>query len=331
MTGAAAPIGLRAVHLALGDEVVDNVAHGGTLGLAPDFVRDKIGFLERRVAPAVAFDGSPHAPDAPPGPTTRLAQAAIEGLVAEQDIDPATIDCLIVCTQNPDGGGLPNTASALHGRLGLSLRCAAFDLSLGCSGYVYGLSVVSAFMSANGFRRGVLITSDPYSKIVAADDRASSALFGDGATASLLEPGAPWRIGAARFGSDGSLREAISLRADGTLAMNGRQVFAFSAKTVPPLVNEMLDAVGIGLEDVDLVLAHQGSRYIVEEIRKRLGADERQVPFRAERTANLVSSSIPAMLAGEIGRGEGRRLLLLGFGVGLSWGGIFLEHRTAVT
>lgn len=316
MTDAATnqPIGIRAIATHLPTARIDNIARAAGLGFEESFIRDKVGFTELAdVGPEKA------------GATQRLATAALEALLAKTGIARDSIDCLVVCTQNPDGHGLPNTASAIHGDMGLAQDCAAFDISLGCSGYVYGLSIVTAFMQANGLTRGVLITADPYSKVIDPADRDTAVLFGDGASATLLEPGAPWVLGRSVFGSDGTRRAAIAVADDGRLTMNGRGVFVFSAQTVPPAIRTCLERNGLALDDIDLVLAHQGSRYIVEELRRRLGLDEARLPFRAALTGNTVSSSLPLMLADELDRGP-RRFLLTGFGVGLSWAVTTLTH-----
>src|SRR6185437_9226144 len=122
---------------------VSNLERAGSLGKTPEFIRDKIGFL--RVSRK-----------APEQETSDLCLRAFAALEAKRDIDRAAIDCLVVCTQNPDGHGLPHTAAVLQGKLGLTQQVAAFDISLGCSGFVYGLGVVSAFMEANGLKHGLL-------------------------------------------------------------------------------------------------------------------------------------------------------------------------------
>jgi 3-oxoacyl-[acyl-carrier-protein] synthase III len=304
-------VGIEAVVSVLPEAVIDNLQHARSLGFEDGFLRDKIGFLQRHIC---AEDEG----------TTTLAKKALAKLAGEQNLDLNEIDCLVVCTQNPDGHGLPNTASAVHGDMALNKQCAAFDISLGCSGYVYGLSIISAFMQANGMQCGVLITSDPYSKVVVPDDRDTSALFGDGACATLLRPGAAWRIGRSKFGSDGSMRDAIAVDETGQLSMKGRQVFVFSASVVPNLIRDVVGLNGLDMDDVGLFLVHQGSRYIVDEIRKRLQVEESRLPFGAANTANLVSSSLPTLMADRLTQAPDT-ILLTGFGVGLSWGATILQ------
>ena len=299
-------IGIKAIASILPEGQQDTVERAKHFGFKEDFIRNKTGFTSQRQA---AGDNR----------TSALAQGAVTALLEKTSIDVGEIDCLIVCTQNPDGTGLPNTASILHGEMGLGQNCAAFDISLGCSGYVYGLSVIQAFMTANGFSCGVLVTADPYTKIINPEDKDTSLLFGDGATATLLAPGAPWQLGKSVFGSDGTRRAAISTADTGQLTMNGRGVFVFTAQTVPPSIHEALTKNNTTLASIDLLLVHQGSRYIVEELRKRLEVDADRLPFSAGNTGNTVSSSIPLMLEAAIDDAKNNSILLAGFGVGLSW------------
>src|SRR6185437_3685113 len=145
---------------------------------------------------------------------------------------------LVVVTQNPDRN-IPHVSAQLHGRAGLSESCAVFDISLGCSGYVYGLAIVKSFMQAQGLRSGVLITADPYSKIIDPADRNTVLLFGDAATATLIADDPVWTLEAFSFGSRGKDWPAIRTEA-GKFVMNGRGVFNFAATTVPNDITAML-------------------------------------------------------------------------------------------
>jgi 3-oxoacyl-[acyl-carrier-protein] synthase-3 len=206
----------------------------------------------------------------------------------------------------------------------LPSACAAFDISLGCSGYVYGLSVAKAFMESNGLRRGLFFTADPYSKVIDHSDKDTALLFGDAATVTVLDDTPTWEIGRFRFGTDGTASQAIHVGDDRILRMNGRAVFEFSATKVPPMIEDVVADNGLTLDDIDLFLLHQGSRYIVSTIRKRLKIDEARAPFQAEETGNSVSSTLPLLLADV--DGEVSNVVLAGFGVGLSWAGTVLTR-----
>lgn len=235
---------------------------------------------------------------------------------------PVHIDCIVVCTQNPDGHGIPHVSAIVHGKLGLDDDCACFDISLGCSGYVYSLSIIKAFMESNGLRSGLLFTADPYSKIIDADDKNTAMLFGDAATVTVLSHGQSSDQGLSlknfRFQTRGSGREAIH-NAGGMLQMNGRAVFDFALKSVPPQVNALLEYAGMRKEDVDLFLFHQGSRFIVDNLRKRMGLSVAQVPVDIEQYGNTISSSIPLLLQPVLKQKDMQAVVMSGFGLGLSW------------
>jgi len=269
-----------------------------------DFVRNKIGVLSR----AVKDSGED---------TSDLALKALRKVCEKAGIELREIQALVVVTQNPDNN-LPHVAAQVHGKAELPDHCAAFDISLGCSGYVYGLSIITSFMASNGFERGVLITADPYSKIVDRADKNTSLLFGDAATATLISNRPIFAIGPFSFGTKGSLSDALICR-DGKLHMNGREVFNLTATGVPPDILNLLQVAGLNKDEVDLYLLHQGSKYIVDTIRGRLGVPAEKVPLGLEEVGNTVSSSIPLLLESAISRDSITTMVLSGFGVGLSW------------
>lgn len=268
------------------------------------FLRDKIGVANRTVRDA---DEN----------TSHMAHKALELLLAKTGVWRESIQVLVVVTQNPDSC-LPHVSGLVHGMAGLESQCAAFDLSLGCSGFVYGLSVVQAFMAANGLTKGVLITCDPYSKIIDPEDRNTVPLFGDAATATMIGIRPLLVAESFVFGTQGDLGGALVCR-DGQLHMNGRDVFNFAATKVPPSVAALLEKVGASKEDIDCFLFHQGSRYIVETLAKRIGVPADKVRIDIENTGNTVSSSIPLLLEKELDRDDVHTMVLSGFGVGLSW------------
>jgi 3-oxoacyl-[acyl-carrier-protein] synthase-3 len=234
------------------------------------------------------------------------------------------IGLLIVVTQNPDVYGLPHVSAILHGKLGLHDGVAAFDISLGCSGWVYGLSAAKAFMEANGIEYGLLVTADPYSKVLDASDRNTMLLFGDAATATLLgRDDRRWSMRKFVFGTSG--KQWMDLRVDENrkLRMNGRGIFTFSAVRVPECLRETLRANGLKIEEVDRLLLHQGSRYIVDTIGERMQAGAK-TPFDESDIGNTVSSTLPLLLARGVCDRD-RTVLVAGFGVGLSWAATILR------
>ena len=306
-------IGIRAIGSYIPDTCVSNLDRAGEAGKDATFITDKIGFqcLARRE---------------PSQDSSDLCVEAFADLKARTGLDTAAIDCLIVCTQNPDGHGIPHTSAVVHKKLGLSHQVASFDISLGCSGYVYGLAVATAFMQANGLRNGLLFTADPYSKILDPSDWDTELLFGDAASVTWLTDDAVYACRPAMFGTDGSLGHSITVPAPGEkLRMLGSNVFKFTMTVVPEQIQRYLEREGLTADGIDLFLLHQGSRFIVESMAKRMGLPLEKVPFGASRTGNTVSSSIPLLLRDHMDSPP-PRVLMSGFGVGLSWATMALER-----
>lgn len=268
------------------------------------FLEEKIGVLRR------AVKGEDE-------DTSDLALKALERLLAQQGLARESVEALIVVTQNPDTN-LPHVSALVHGRAQLAAECAAFDLALGCSGFVYGLSVMQAFLAANDLSLGVLITCDPYSKVIDPNDKNTVLLFGDAATATLIGPTPVYACNPFTFGTQGDLTGALVCR-EGTLAMNGRDVFTFAAQTVPRDLDRLLRKVGLHKDEVDCYIFHQGSRFIVETLAKRIGLNREKVRMDIAETGNTVSSSIPILLQRELTNPLSKSIVLSGFGVGLSW------------
>lgn len=292
---------------------VSNLQRAAAAGKTREFVEDKIGFC--RVTRKASGED-----------TSDLCARAFEALCAKRSIDKQAIDCLIVCTQNPDGHGLPHTSAAVHAKLGLPDTVAAFDISLGCSGFVYGLSVALSFMRENGLKHGLLFTCDPYSKILDPQDYDTELLFGDAAAVTYLSEQPVYRMLKSRFASNGSLRHSIQVKDDtGKLAMIGSNVFKFTVTAVPEQIEACLKDNDLTKDDIALYLFHQGSKFIVDSLSKKLRIPPEKAPFEARELGNTVSSTIPLMLERQLRSGP-KRILVSGFGVGLSWGTSVLER-----
>ena len=251
-----------------------------------------------------------------------LCVKAYENLLNKIDLDKNNIDCCIVVTQNPDFN-IPHTSAIVHGKLELPQECACFDISLGCSGYVYGLSNIISFMKNNNLRNGLLFTADPYSEIIDKEDKNTALLFGDGATVTYVNDDAKFVPIDFTFGTNGSGYKELLCR--DTLYMNGRAVFNFTATTVPKHIQTILEKNNLEDDDIDKYILHQGSKYIVDTIRKRLKVSIEKVPFDMYEYGNTISSSIPILLEKEIQKDENKKVVISGFGVGLSWGSAILE------
>ena len=249
--------------------------------------------------------------------TSDMCLAAFSDLVARSGLQPAEVEALVVVTQNPDHP-IPHTSAIVHGRLGLPETCACFDISLGCSGFVYGLSIITSFMAANGMKKGVLITADPYSKVVNPEDKNTALLFGDAAAATLISETPRFVPGQFTFGTLGSEYDKLIAR-EGELYMNGRAVFNFAAKTIPPDLEKMAARNGVPMAEIDRFLFHQGSKIIVETIARKLDVPLTKVPYAICDFGNSCASTIPLLILPELDNLDVKLAAMSGFGVGLSW------------
>ena len=296
-------LGIEEIGIYLPPGRISNYDRKGQFGIDDFFIEEKIGV--RRVSVKGADEE-----------TSDLCIRAFEDLQRRTTVNKEEIEALVVVTQNPDYN-IPHTSAIVHSKLGLPAHCAAFDVSLGCSGFVYALSIFQSFMAANGLTRGLLFTADPYSKIVDPQDKNTTLLFGDGAAVTLISSAPRLVAGQFTFGTLGSEYEKLICK-DGTLFMNGRAVFNFAAKVIPDDLRRMAAKNGIDLEEVDRFLIHQGSKIIVDTIASKLDLPPEKVPFASGDYGNTVSSTIPILLQDELG-GMARTIAICGFGVGLSW------------
>ena len=288
--------------------------------------------------------------------TSDLCFAAAETLLENMKWSRDSIDLLVFVSQTPDYV-LPATSCVLHGRLGLAKSCAAFDLALGCSGYVYGLSVVSQLISTGMYRRALLLVGDTISKLTSPDDRSVAYLFGDAGTATALEH----RAGSApmffELGTDGKgasflqvaaggfrqrsdeasrrplPRESGIVRADDQLYLNGAEIFNFTLREVPGLLRRLLEKSGWRAEEVDWWVLHQANRFMLDYLGKRMALPPAKVVLALENYGNTSSASIPLALTDslreQIGGGP-VRVALAGFGVGFSWAAAMVTFDNVV-
>lgn len=278
--------------------------------------------------------------------TSDLCEHAAKFLLSELDYDPSTIDCLILVTQTPDYFQ-PATSYVLHGRLDLSRNCAAFDINLGCSGYVYGLWLSSMIISFGNCKRVLMLAGDTISRFVSPYDRSVAPLFGDAGSATIIEDDA--NSGEITFAlhSDGKgykhlmvpaggfrsrpsektrqliEREEGNLRSEEHLYMNGAEIFGFSIREVPPLIEEVLTASDWVKEEVDYFILHQANKFIIQTIARKLKVPVEKAPYDVfEKYGNQSSASIPVTICENLSsaiRSKAIKAVLAGFGTGLSW------------
>jgi len=293
---------------------------------------EKVGIYERRFAPEGMC-------------ASDLCFAAAEQLIADLGIEKSGIDLLIFVSQTPDYR-MPATSIILQERLGLSKHTAAFDISLGCSAFVYGLSTVFAFMQTGGFKRALLLDGETRSRVYSPKDRKTAFLFGDAGVAALIERDPKYGSSYFSLNSDGSLENLIkmdaggyrqpsspdtmkekvidehgNIRSDEHGYMNGADVFNFVLKEIPRNFKAVLDFSGSSLEAIDYFVFHQANAYMNSYLAKKLKLPAHQVPSCLESFGNTSSVSIPLTIATQLkGQLNGpKNLILCGFGVGMSW------------
>lgn len=235
------------------------------------------------------------------------------------------IDFICVCTENGDFQ-LPFTAAIVQDKLGLPTQCAAFDINLGCSGYVYALRLSKNFMEANGLRKGLLFTVDPYSEIIDENDRNTDLLFGDAASVTLLTEEPLLTICEGTFETYGSEHARLIKRDNAPIYMDGRSIFNFTMRAVPQNIEKCLEKNGVAKEDVDVWLFHQASLFIVKNLTKKMNLDPQRVPFKVGDYGNTVSSTIPLLLKDYLSDQDTKIIIMSGFGVGLSVASIIAKR-----
>ena len=339
-------IRLAGLAVTTGSVVRDYIADGLAAGIeraSLERIAKTIGLRERRVAAAgiTALD---------------LCADASTRLLSEMGLDASSIDAVIFVTQTPDHSQ-PNNASLLHGRLGLSKSAPAYDLSMGCSGWVTGLHQAALLCAHAGAARVLLCAGDTLSRLTNPGDRAADPLFGDAGSATIIEKtgrSAPLHF---VLGADGSGAQAIIVKQGGArqptgplalhtdaegncthaanLVMNGADVFSFTLREIPGAIQAVMRLAGHAPEAVDALVLHQANRFIVSTLAKKVGIPEAKAPTSAfERYGNQSSASIPCALIDGLGeRLEASPLKIVGcgFGVGLAWGAFAGEFGPLTT
>lgn len=249
--------------------------------------------------------------------TSDLCVKAYENLIKKKTLSKKDIEVIVVVTQNPDTN-LPHSSAIVHGKLDFPESCACFDISLGCSGFVYGLDIVQAFMGKNGFTKGLLFTADPYSKIIDQNDKNTALLFGDAAAVTLISDKPLYILENITFGTRGKdYKELMCIK--NKLYMNGRAIYNFTVNNIPDNIRVFMKKNGLQDEDIDKFVFHQGSKHMLDVLTKKLMLDNRKVVYDIYEYGNTVSSSIPLILEKEMKNSSNGKILICGFGVGFSW------------
>ncbi|MCX6226035.1 MAG: ketoacyl-ACP synthase III [Bacteroidia bacterium] len=305
-------------------------------------ISQKTGIYQRHVSAGNEFSSD-------------MALTVIEKLFDEYQVPKSKIDFLLFCTQSPDYL-LPTTACILQNKAGLPKTCGALDFNLGCSGFIYGLGLAKGLVETGQVKNVLLVTAETYTKLIHPKDKSNKTLFGDGAAATLItsEPESSCfhaSISNLSYGTDGSGYESLIVRNSGIrhncvkhedlideegnfvsnddyLYMNGKEIFNFTAFEIPPLINRVLKENSLSLEDVDMFIFHQANEYMLDFVRKRCKIPQEKFFISLSDGGNTVSSTIPIAMRRAIDDNrlqKGDKVLLAGFGVGLSMGAVVVE------
>lgn len=300
-----------------------------------DKIADKVGVNLRHIAADNETAGD-------------MAEKAARTLFNEYNIEPTDIDFLLLCTQSPDYF-LPSTACVLQNRLGIPTSAGAFDYNLGCSGCIYGMAVAKGLIAAGIAKNILLLTAETYNKYLSPDDKSNRSIFGDGAAACLISTegfaeigdfilgtdgvGADYlivRTGAARQKESTGIHDEDSeghIRRDDYLYMNGGAIFNFTLDAVPAMMRQLLEKSGLQKGEIDYYVFHQANKFMLNTIRKVCVLPKDKFYINIENVGNTVSSTIMIGLKDCFNSDQihkGMKIMVCGFGVGLSWGGTIL-------
>lgn len=305
-----------------------------------EWIRSRTGIQERRIA-------------APEETTSSLSINAARGALATAGLTPDDLDLIIVCTFTGDYGGMPNVASVVQHALGAN-RAGGFDINAACSGFVYGLGVAHGLVASGLHRNILLVGAETLSRYIDWHDRTTCVLFGDGAGAVIVtgeattganraEPPMPGGLMSLVLGADGAGANALLVPAGGTrlpssyesvdarqhfIKMDGKDVYRFAVSTVPDACAEAIAMAGLTVDDIDLFVLHQANVRIIRAVIEALGGSWERAFVNVDRYGNTSAASVPIALceAVEMGRLKpGDRVLVAGFGGGLTWGAAVIE------
>jgi 3-oxoacyl-[acyl-carrier-protein] synthase-3 len=329
-------VGIKALSACVPPEVIYNKDLGH---LIPEEEIEKtinnIGIIERRIA-------------APDVMASDLCYKAAQQLMADNDIAPESIDVLLFMSQTPDYR-IPATSCLLQHRLGLPRETMCFDISLGCSGYLFALSTAFAYASMEGINRVLLLDGETFSKIVNRRDKVDWPLYGDAGTATLIEKG-DYGDSTFMLYTDGSGEDTLkihagmrnpitpescvereqedgNIRSDLEVYMDGMDVFNFAISKVPKSIKQLLKETEKSVDDVDYLIFHQANRFMMDFFVKKLKMDPDRVPYCIHKYGNTSSASVPLTISSELcGKLDGDHTMLMsGFGAGLSWGSALMS------
>jgi len=312
------PVTITGLGTYIPDRVVTNDDLADVVETSDEWIRTRTGIRERRVSAEGEL-------------TSDVSIPAAVSALADAGVEPEEIDLVILGTITPDMG-FPATAAIVADRLCCN-GAAAYDVSAGCTGFMYAVVQGHAAVASGVSQRALVIGGDVLSKILDWTDRSTLVLFGDGAGAVVIEPAEESGFLSFEIGADGSGGPQLNYPGSGTrpigpgekhfLQMNGREVFKFATRVLVSSAEKALEAAGLTVDDVDLYVPHQANVRIIDHAVRRLGFPEEKVVVNVDRYGNTSSGSIPLALADALRDGRlqpGNTVLMTGMGAGLTWG-----------
>lgn len=316
---------IKHIEYYLPEKIIDNDYLSKYCGIDSKFLEEKVGIKERHIASENET-------------TSEMASKAGLKLLSDNKINKENVDLLLLCTQNPDFT-LPTTACIVQYKLGLKNSCLAFDINLGCSGFIYSLAIAGNFIKTGMIKNSLIIMADQYSKAIDFKDKNTASIFGDAASAAFLTScDDNHGVIDAIFGTDGSNADKLIVHNSGVdinrgksgfLFMDGREIFKFSITIVPQSVNEILSRNNLSVKDIRYFVFHQANKYMLGEIQKKLNIEDSQMVIDMEDYGNTVSSTIPIAYKNLCSKNKLLKddlIIFSGFGVGLSWGTILYRY-----
>ena len=319
-------IGITGVGCFVPDRVLTNDDLSELVETSDEWITERTGIKERRVAN-------------PDQAASDLALPAARQALEAARLDPADVDLVVVATVTPDMF-FPSTGSLLASALGAD-DAAAYDLSAGCTGFMYALAQAYGALAGGLAQNAVVVGTETLSKIINWQDRSTCVLFGDGAGAVVLENVRDGGFLGFELGSDGEGGKDLSIPAGGSrnpstaqtveqelhfLRMNGREVYKFATRVLVSSAEKLLEEVGLTVEDIDLYIPHQANKRIIDHAARNLGIPEEKIFVNLQKYGNTSSASIPLCLAEAVKAGrlaKGTRVLMTGMGAGLTWGSAY--------
>lgn len=306
------------------EQIVTNDDLAKVVDTNDEWIRERTGIRQRHIA---AEEG-----------TTQMAAEAARRALENAEIEAGDLDIIVMASSSPDKN-FPAGACEVQALLGAK-KAVAFDLSAACSGFLFAMNVVNEFIRSGVYQTGLVIGAETLSKVIDWTDRSSCVLFGDGAGAAVLQAQETGIIHTV-MGSDGTKGPILSCtsRSNGNFLngktpelgftfMNGQEVFKFAVKKVPQCINQVLDEAGADISEIKYFVLHQANYRIVEAAARRMKQPMEKFPMDMDRYANTSSASVPLLLdelnrTGKLNRGD--KLVLAGFGAGLTWGAAYME------